>query len=175
MTLTIRPATPEDAPAACAVLRRSITECCELDHKGDPGKLDAWLGNKTPVTVAGWFSAPNNYALVAEYQGQVVGVALINQAGKISLCYVVREALGLGIGRALLCGLEEQARRWGVSMLKLHSTATASGFYAHMGYISAGREKSCWGLDCEFFWKQLNADNVCATSTKRRFCPCTGQ
>jgi GNAT superfamily N-acetyltransferase len=174
MTLVIRPATPADADQACVVLRRSIVECCPDDHADQPGVLDAWLGNKTPQTVAGWFAAASNHSLVAELDGQMVGVALMNQAGKVSLCYAVKEAHGRGVGRALLCGLEEQARAWGIGTLQLKSTRSARGFFVHMGYVSGGPEKSCFGLDAEFFWKQLDADNVCR-SGKKRYCPCSGQ
>jgi GNAT superfamily N-acetyltransferase len=173
MGLLIRTATVEDASAACAVLRRSIVECCAGDHRHDPAVLDAWLGNKTPATVAGWIATPSNHALVAERDGVMVGVALINQAGKISLCYVVREALRTGTGKALLCGLEAQARAWGVGVVKLNSTATASGFYAHHGYVHGGKDTSCFGLECDFYWKQLNAESAC-DGARKRFCPCTG-
>jgi len=53
----VRTATPEDAEAACAVIRRSIVECCIEDHHGDSALLAAWLANKTPdvreTTLAG--------------------------------------------------------------------------------------------------------------------------
>jgi quinol monooxygenase YgiN len=39
----IRAARPEDAPAACDVLRRSITELCGADHHDDPEILRRWL------------------------------------------------------------------------------------------------------------------------------------
>jgi hypothetical protein len=38
----------EDAPAACDVLRRSISELCVADHGNDPTILARWLSNKTP-------------------------------------------------------------------------------------------------------------------------------
>lgn len=174
MGIQIRTATVDDAAAACEVLRRSIVECCVLDHRNDRAMLDNWLGNKTPQTVAGWFAAPANHSLVAELDGKIIGVGLINQAGKISLCYVVPEALHRGAGKALLCGLEDQAREWGVSVVKLKSTATASEFYARNGYVHAGKDKSCFGLECDFYWKQLNAENACSASVRKRFCPCSG-
>lgn len=171
MGIVIRTATPEDASAACEVLRRSILECCAEDHCNDRTVLDAWLGNKTPQTVAGWFTSPTNCSLLAELDGTVVGVGLVNQAGKISLCYVVPEALHIGAGKALLRGLEQQAREWGVGMLRLHSTAAARDFYSRNGYIHGGREKACFGVECEFFWKTLDESRPAATA-KQRFCPC---
>ena len=37
----IRDATPDDAEAACDVLRRSISELCVADHGNDPAILNA--------------------------------------------------------------------------------------------------------------------------------------
>lgn len=171
MDFQIRLATVEDAAAACAVLRRSITECCVLDHQQDPDILAAWLGNKTPETVAAWFASPSNYSLVAVRDGQVVGVALLIQAGKLSLCYVLPECLHGGVGKALLLAVEEQARVWGIGTLRLHSTATARAFFARNGYIHSGQERSCYGVECDFFWKQLDAPCP-ADGARKRFCNC---
>jgi N-acetylglutamate synthase-like GNAT family acetyltransferase len=172
MSLEIRLAAVPDAAAACQVLRRSIAECCELDHKNDPAVLAAWLGNKTPETVAGWFASPTNFSLVALQQEQVVGVALLTGAGKLALCYVLPEARSQGVGKALLTRIEQQACNWGVKALQLHSTATGAAFFAQRGYIRSGHVQSPYGVETEFFWKQLDG-SVCATDTPRkRFCGC---
>jgi GNAT superfamily N-acetyltransferase len=175
MGITIRPAVAEDAFAACEVLRRSITECCVQDHRNDPQLLAQWLGNKTPQNVAGWFDVPSNYTIVAEQAGKVVGVALLTQAGKLSLCYVLPEAHGAGAGKAMLAAVEAQARSWGVAVLKMNSTTTARDFYAHHGYVCAGKEKSCYGLECDFMWKKLDAEPAATPAKSTRFCSCTAK
>lgn len=172
MEITIRTAAPGDASTACDVLRRSIVECCAEDHGNDRAVLDAWLGNKNPQTVAGWFASPTNCSLVAEMDGKVVGVGLVTQAGKLSLCYVLPEALHLGAGKALLHGLEQQARQWGVTTIKVNSTVTAHDFYARNGYVHDGRERSCFGLECDFFWKKLDQSQP-TDPAKKRFCGCS--
>lgn len=174
MSLTIRVAVPDDAAAACNVLRRAISECCVQDHQHQPALLDAWLGNKTPDNVASWFQTPSNYCQVAVVDGAVVGVSLMTQAGKISLCYLLPEWHGKGIGKAMLEGMEAQARRWGVSVMRLNSTLTARDFYAHHGYIYGGKERACYGLECDFFWKKLGeqAEDQAQDQSRKRFCPC---
>lgn len=174
MGIMIRPAVVSDAAAACGVLRRSITECCVRDHRNDPVILDAWLGNKTPQNVASWLVSPSNYTLVAERDGEVVGVALLTQAGKLSLCYVLPEALHTGAGKALLAGVEAQARVWGISVLRVHGTGSAHDFFARHGYCNAGKEKSCYGVECDFFWKKLDAEPAQAGAPRKRFCNCSG-
>ena len=174
MGIVIRLAAPEDAAAVCQVLCRSITECCQRDHRDEADTLKAWLGNKQPANVASWIAAPANHTLVAEVDGQLAGVALLTQAGKLSLCYVLPEAQGKGVGKALLCGAEAQARAWDIKVVKLHSTATASEFFAHHGYLLAGKEKSCFGLECDFFWKKLDGEAALDAAKRKRFCNCSG-
>jgi GNAT superfamily N-acetyltransferase len=175
MGIHIRTATPEDASAACGVLRRSILECCVEDHQNKSEILDTWLGNKTPQNVSAWVSSPANYTLVAERDGELVGVALVTQAGKLSLCYVLPEAQHSGIGKALLQGAEAKAREWGIGTLTLKSTVGARQFYARNGYTNAGKDKTCYGLECELFWKKLNAGPDAAGTPAKRFCNCSAQ
>lgn len=171
MSFEIRRAEAKDATAACEVLRRSIAECCVLDHKNDPAILGAWLGNKTPETVASWFASPTNYSLVAVEEGAVVGVALLTAAGKLALCYLLPEVRQRGAGKALLACVEQQACSWGVKALQLHSTASGEEFFARQGYLRAGNVRSPYGVDTVFFWKQLDG-TVCDATKPKRFCGC---
>jgi GNAT superfamily N-acetyltransferase len=175
MGIDIRQAMPTDAGAACELLRRSIAEGCAADHCGRSDILDAWLGNKTPQTVATWFSTPSNYALVAERDGELLGLTLLTQAGKLALCYVLPEALRIGVGRALLAAVEEQARAWNISKLHLQSPASSSAFFERHGYANAGKEKACFGLECDLMWKSLKADTACDATARKRFCNCSSE
>ena len=79
--MRIRKAREEDAEAACVVLRRSITELCRDDYRGDAATLAAWLANKTPENVRAWIGEPNSHVLVADDDGTILGVAAIQGAG----------------------------------------------------------------------------------------------
>jgi putative acetyltransferase len=177
MGIEIRQATPDDAPAACGLLRRSIEHGCVTDHGGRPEILDAWLGNKTPQNILAWFASPTNFAVVAERTpgaagegAELVGLALLNQAGRLALCYVLPDALRSGIGRALLGAVEVQARAWHIGKLHMHSPASASAFFERLGYVNAGKDRACFGLECDFLWKQLDAADAPA---RKRFCNCS--
>lgn len=169
----IRKAVPGDAPAACALLRRSIEVGCKADHQDRPAVLEAWLGNKTAANVATWFSIPSNHALVAAREGELLGLCLLTQAGKLALCYVSPEALRSGVGRALIGAAEEQARAWNIKKLHLHSPGSASAFFERQGYVNAGKDKSCWGLECDLLWKQLDAACETSAAARKRFCNCS--
>lgn len=173
--LEIRPAGAADAVAACAVLRRCITESCVRDHRNDTAVLAAWLGNKTPAMVASWFASATNFPLVALLDGHIVGVALLTRAGKLALCYVLPEAQRRGAGKALLACVEATAAEWGVKTLQLHSTASAEAFFAARGYLPSGNVRSPYGVDTVFFWKPLGAEPDAAPSgeqKRKRFCSC---
>jgi N-acetylglutamate synthase-like GNAT family acetyltransferase len=173
MGIEIRQAVSSDAPAACELLRRSIAEGCAADHRGNPDVLDAWLGNKTPQNVAIWLSTPSNYTIVAERGGELLGLALLTQAGKLALCYVRPDVLRGGVGGALLGAIEQQARAWSISKLHLHSPESSRAFFERHGYANAGKEKVCYGLECDLLWKSMKA--APEGGSRKRFCNCSGE
>jgi hypothetical protein len=94
--MEIRDAVPEDAPPACEVMSRSISELCSADHHNDPVILARWLANKTPEIVASWIIKPSNSILVAVESGIVLAVGSVTDAGEITLNYVTPDAGSVG-------------------------------------------------------------------------------
>jgi hypothetical protein len=90
--MEIRDAVAEDAPAACQVIRRSITELCVADHGNDPTILMRWLSSKTPDNVASWIARLDNSLLVALEHGTILAVGSVTDAGEITLNYVSPDA-----------------------------------------------------------------------------------
>jgi hypothetical protein len=72
-TVSIRDAAPDDAVAACRVLRESIARLCVADHHSDPPILNAWLANKTPEIVAAWATQKGNSLLLAVEGDAILG------------------------------------------------------------------------------------------------------
>ncbi|MDB5096816.1 MAG: family N-acetyltransferase [Cyanobacteria bacterium RYN_339] len=136
MTLNIRPATVEDAPALCDVNLRSIREICGKDYP--PDRLDTWCANKVPGNYLKWLADPKLRLYAGERDGRVAGVGLLDVNGWIFLLYVEPEALGSGLGKALLAHMEQEARAMGLGRLQLKSTITARDFYARQGYEDLG-------------------------------------
>jgi N-acetylglutamate synthase-like GNAT family acetyltransferase len=172
MGIDIRQATPSDAQEACALLRRSIEEGCVADHGQRAEILQPWLSNKTPQTVGAWFSSPSNYAVVAVSGQTLAGLALLTQAGKLALCYVMPGQWRQGIGSAMIQAVEARARCWDIAKLHMHSPASSSVFFERLGYINAGKDKACFGLECDFLWKKLDAVEPPAS---KRYCTCSGK
>ena len=136
--MEIRDATPGDALAGCAVLRRSIAELCDADHKNDPAVLARWLGNKTVENFVAWVEQPDNSLLVAVENNTILAVGSVTDAGTIGLNYVSPDARFRGISRAMLQALEARAFERGNAKCTLTSTETARRFYRWNGYVEAG-------------------------------------
>jgi GNAT superfamily N-acetyltransferase len=141
----IRDATPEDAKAACQVLRESISQLCVADHSNDPAILNAWLANKTPEIVAGWARKARNSLLLAVEGDAVLGVGSVTDAGEITLNYVAPAARFRGVSRALMKALEARALALGNTRCTLTSSETAHRFYQTVGYVDDGTPKGKFG------------------------------
>src|SRR5262245_19524436 len=109
----IRAARADEAPAICAVLRRSIIELCVLDHQDSPLRLAEWLANKTPEHVAGWIANPDSRLFVAAAAETLLGVGGCRTDGEITLNYVSPDGRFHGISRAMLRHLEQTLRQLG--------------------------------------------------------------
>jgi GNAT superfamily N-acetyltransferase len=125
------------------------------------GRVDA-TALPEPITAATWerFFSPNEpvHALVAEYQGRIVGLAhyLFHRSTTRlnDVCYLqdlfTDEALrGKGIGRSLVLAVYEAARRAGSSRVYWQTQATNHAGRAlydkiaqHKGFIVYGLELS---------------------------------
>lgn len=141
MTITIRPARPEDTSAASRILIASITELCGADHHDDPGEIANWVANKTPESVAQMIAAGG--IRVAELDGQIGAVGAIDGAeGKITLNYVDPAYRGRGLSAALLAAMEEELAQAGFDTAQLTATVTARDFYLKHGWQATGPGRS---------------------------------
>jgi GNAT superfamily N-acetyltransferase len=143
--MDIRDAVLADAPAACEVLRQSITELCVADHRNDPAILERWLANKTPEIVASWIAQPASSMLVAVEGGIILAVGAVTDAGEITLNYVSPDARFRGVSRAMLGALEARAAERGNTRCTLISTETARHFYRAARYVEDGPPQHKFG------------------------------
>src|ERR1700712_4183843 len=135
--MKIRDAIPDDAPAACEIMRRSITELCVADHGNDAAVLQRWLSNKTPEIFRSWIQPVNSLRLAVE-NDKILAVGCITTDGEITLNYVSPDARFRGVSNALLVDLERRAHDQGNQACKLESTETARRFYIARGYLEIG-------------------------------------
>ena len=136
--IAIRRALEADVPAMSAVLIRSITELCTLDHKDDPAAIAAWTANKTPAGVRSVLDNPAAQLFVAERDGAVAAVGCVLGGNEIGLNYVDPAHRFQGVSRALLAAMEQAMREAGCTEGRLKATQTAHAFYRANGWRDAG-------------------------------------
>jgi predicted GNAT family N-acyltransferase len=82
------------------------------------------------------------HAVLQDLQGQVLatGRLLIHApgVGRIGRMAVRAEHRGQGLGRQVLLGLIEVARRRGDRLVLLHAQTSAQGFYVREGFVTQG-------------------------------------
>jgi GNAT superfamily N-acetyltransferase len=142
--MQIREAVPEDAGAACQIMRRSIEELCVADHRNDPAILERWLSNTTPEIFKSWIR-PDNALLVVVEDNSVLAVGCVTDAGEITLNCVSPDARFRGVSAAQLTALEDRARERGNERCTLKSTETARRFYQARGYFEEGPADAKFG------------------------------
>ena len=81
------------------VIRRSISELCEADHRNDPEILRRWLASKTPEIVGSWIMKPGNSVLVAVDDDSILAVGSVTDAGEIKRNYISPDGRFRGVSR----------------------------------------------------------------------------
>ena len=133
MTLTIRPARPDEAPILSELCKRSKA------HWGyDAGFMalsEAALTISPAQITAG-------HVLVAEHEGRTVAVANLKPLGggtvDLQHLFVEPDEIDHGIGRSLFTAACELARALGGSVLSILSDPYAEAFYKQMGATRIG-------------------------------------
>jgi GNAT superfamily N-acetyltransferase len=142
--MEFREARNEDAAAACEVVRRSITELCYADHRGDRLTLDLWLANKTPENMRRRIE--NHYTIAATEVAAIIGVGMVANSGEVLLNYVSPDARFRGVSKGVMARLEARARDLGARTVTLQSSTTARPFYLSAGYRAAGPATKGFGI-----------------------------
>jgi GNAT superfamily N-acetyltransferase len=142
--MQVRPAQIADADRAIGVIRRSIQQLCERDHKSDAATLSMWLNNKTADNMRQWIAA--HTVLVAVEGERITGVAAVRANGEVFLNYVAPEARFQGTSKCLMQAIEAWASSRGLEWLTLESTATALHFYLSTGWNMTGSPQPGFGL-----------------------------
>ncbi|AUX21919.1 hypothetical protein SOCEGT47_024160 [Sorangium cellulosum] len=127
----LRSAESTDAASTWSVRAAAIRELCESDYGA--AELAAWASTPMPDRHAAATSRES--FLVAEQDGAVVGFGLLDtETSEVEAVFVHPGAARRGIGRQLLAGLEDIARRAGLTSLRLSSSLNAVRFYEGAGY-----------------------------------------
>jgi putative acetyltransferase len=136
MSLLIRQMRPEDASAFLEVHHAAVRRLASKDYW--PEVIEAWA--PMPITAEQVEAVRSNsdceYRLVAEFDGEIVGVGcLVVGENELRACYVAPAASRRGVGSALVREIERVAREQGARYLDVDSSLTAEPFYGRNGYL----------------------------------------
>jgi len=135
-TFTLRPPRPEE----CAAL----TALC-LASKAHWGYDAAFMAACVAELTVRPLDLETDRYRVAQQGGALVGVAALSVAGgrgRIALMFVAPEAMGSGIGRALMDWLIAEARSLTLAAIDIDADPDAVGFYEKMGARRVGEAPS---------------------------------
>jgi predicted N-acetyltransferase YhbS len=131
---TIRPARASDAEAVFRVTRASVEGLARSHYS--PEQIAGWMDDRTPETYRAACAAGR--IKVAEQAGHVVGY-VDALPGELTRLFLLPEAAGQGLGKALLRVGLAQARQGHAGPLRIEATLNAAAFYARQGFRPVGQ------------------------------------
>jgi len=135
MSPKIRKMRPHDARAFLEVHHAAVRGIAAKDYPSVVVEAWAQLPLTEDAVERAQANPDNEYRLVAEIDGRIVGIAaLIIKSAELRACYVAPGASRMGVGSALVRKMERVAREHGLTFLELDSSTTAEPFYAALGY-----------------------------------------
>lgn len=141
--LTIRPATLEDAEEIAALIQKSITQLCDLDHQNNEDEIADWLNGINAEQIAESL-VDNSIHFLAMRGKKVVGFAAMNWRGEIVHFYVAPKHTLTGIATMLLAALELAAKEYGYNPITVATTQSARRFFRTRGFIPTRPDYAEW-------------------------------
>lgn len=140
MTIIVRAQSDEDIDAARNLMRTFTTWAITLDpDNGDTAPTFAGLEAEL-AGLPGYFGPPDGCLLIARVADQPAGCVAYRSLGggivELKRMYVTPDHRGLGVGRALVAALLDEARSTGVTRVVLDSFHTMTA--AHRIYRDSG-------------------------------------
>ena len=144
--IVVREMRSTDARAFLEVHHSAVRGTAVVDYP--IAVIEAWAPMPVTEEAAEQVQAnrDNEYRLIAEIDGQVVGIGVVMfESSELRACYVAPAAGRKGVGSALVHEIERAARERGLSVLELDSSITAEGFYRKQGYEARERTEHILG------------------------------
>ena len=127
----IRTITADDLPAIQALFRDTILTVNAPDY--DEEQRLIWAA--VSADAARWEARlKEQYFLMAEQKGLVIGFSSLRPDGYLDLLYVHKDFQRQGIAQALYQALETEAQRLNLTQLETDASITARPFFEKMGF-----------------------------------------
>ncbi|MCX7290848.1 GNAT family N-acetyltransferase [Janthinobacterium sp.] len=137
MTITLRPALPDDIAALWALRTVAVRVSCATHYA--PEQISVWTASPVPDGYAAMLAAGGG---IVAMQGEIIaGYAMLDvNKQEVDAVFVDSARAGLGIGKRLLAALEQLARQRGIARLHLSASLNAVPFYAAAGFTALREE-----------------------------------
>ncbi|MFI1352189.1 GNAT family N-acetyltransferase [Streptomyces sp. NPDC020898] len=134
---------PADREACFAVRKEVFVVEQRVPQELEYDEYDAGAVHVLAVREDGVALGTGRLLYGAAAAGRTGGDLSVGSLGRLA---VRKEARGLGVGVALVRGIEDAARELGLVAVDLHAQTSASGFYERLGYAGYGDEFSEAGI-----------------------------
>lgn len=127
----------------------SIRELCVVDHGNNEVTIEDWYRN---AVNAFWSESRHR---IWTYDGKLLlGIAGCDNEARIQALYVAPAGVGMGVGAALLAGMERHIKAGGYPCALVNSSMTGRNFYMKHGYYSLGTPQIGAGRSWNFPMKR---------------------
>lgn len=168
--ITIRKATKADAQSCWDIRNAAINKGCAGFYAASD--LQIWTAGELTEQFSRIVDAHFYLAELLTDKSpdkKVVGTAMLDAPyAQLEALFVSPDAMGLGVGKALLQFIENMAFNQGIAQLRLESTLNAVDFYRHCGFGGEGlEEESIYcsprgiALECMVMYKNLERPSAC--------------
>ena len=168
--ITLRMYHPDDAPALLELFKDTVRRVNCRDYP--PGQIAAWSSEE--IDRAKWAARfAGRHVLLAEAaDGRIAGFGELEPDGHIDRFFISADHHRKGIGRQLMTALQAEARRIGLTTLRLEGSITARPFFERMGFETLARQSvPCRGTELVNFRMEMrlskNEESGTATCIER--------
>jgi putative acetyltransferase len=121
---------PDDLPAIIGLFRDTIRRVNIRDYTRE--QVMTWAPDV--VEPARWETLADRFTIVGESDGLIVGFTDLEPDGHIDRFYVHADRQRLGVGKAMLAAIVDEARRLGLDRVHAEVSITARPFFESQGF-----------------------------------------
>ena len=131
--MTLRAYHPDDCKAVWELFYNTIHTVNSADYTET--QLDAWAPKDIDLHMWNQRLLRNDYAVVAELNGVIVGIGTADDMGYFDLLYVHKNYQRMGIATMIADDLESYLFHKGIQVITTDASITAKPFFERRGYI----------------------------------------
>ena len=131
--IKLREYRPDDCGEVYSLFCNTIHSINTADYT--PVQLDAWAPKDVDLHAWNQRLLRNDYAVVAELNGVIVGIGSADGAGYFDLLYVHKDYKRMGVATLIANDIEKYLYRKGAQIMTTDASITAKPFFEKRGYV----------------------------------------